>query len=630
MKLFNKIRKREDLRKSGQVIVLGMMGLFIMALAVILTLNIGHAIHEKIKLQNAADAASYSIAAREAQVFNFFAFTNRAQIAHYSLALTLQSYINYLSFVYGSYGIVRDMTWNAATVYYKICETAVDPYLKSLYCALYGVAEAIADGLFTPLVEGVDNLLHRQPILLGYPLDRGVAEIIDGITELNKNALWRAQLQQGLLLNTILLSGGYPFIERNDPNVNFSALNLFNATLNEIEYWKVFDRGGGLNFSLIGVISNLSDIWSPRIHNKDNCDEDVVYARKVMTEMVNGSRWGPSNQSHFVTDRSDYFPFNIFVGVVDIFAFWEHRGQTRLINTQNYNFPIREIRQDSDSSPIYYEGKVIASDDYIPYEITQSFTIIQTPFSRFGSAIWSEVRGSNQQGDVVGVHYGYKKPQESSWSPNNPGIMPPGTIIFSPIGIEEIYCALLSAHREENWPRNISSYDDHNWSHEWKGIVAFPKFNPSPDPSADYNQPSVWIFLNKPPENMERPWTLDFSMRFGDQVIELDTTVGGERQAIFPFLRGVNAISRAQVYYHRVRPGFDGSSNWQEHPNFFNPFWNARLAPISLKLKQLYDDIVSNRLHLDTSNQVIRGGINFLRNALGELFFDLVTSLMTH
>jgi hypothetical protein len=27
------------------------------------------------------------------------------------------------------------------------------------------------------------------------------------------------------------------------------------------------------------------------------------------------------------------------------------------------------------------------------------------------------------------------------------------------------------------------------------------------------------------------------------------------------------------TYYHR--PG-----NWAEHPNFFNPFWRAKLAPI--------------------------------------------------
>jgi hypothetical protein len=36
-------------------------------------------------------------------------------------------------------------------------------------------------------------------------------------------------------------------------------------------------------------------------------------------------------------------------------------------------------------------------------------------------------------------------------------------------------------------------------------------------------------------------------------------------------LPGLHAFARAQVYYHR--PG-----NWSEPPNFFNPYWRARLA----------------------------------------------------
>lgn len=36
---------------------------------------------------------------------------------------------------------------------------------------------------------------------------------------------------------------------------------------------------------------------------------------------------------------------------------------------------------------------------------------------------------------------------------------------------------------------------------------------------------------------------------------------------------GLNAISRAQAYYHR--PG-----DWAEQPNFFNPYWRPRLASV--------------------------------------------------
>ena len=43
---------------------------------------------------------------------------------------------------------------------------------------------------------------------------------------------------------------------------------------------------------------------------------------------------------------------------------------------------------------------------------------------------------------------------------------------------------------------------------------------------------------------------------------------------------GPRAVARAEAYYHR--PGA-----WQEPPNFFNPFWRARLAPAEPGLDRL-------------------------------------------
>ena len=49
-----------------------------------------------------------------------------------------------------------------------------------------------------------------------------------------------------------------------------------------------------------------------------------------------------------------------------------------------------------------------------------------------------------------------------------------------------------------------------------------------------------------------------------------------DRRKVFDahgFGPGLNALARGQVYYHR--PG-----NWAEQPNFFNPYWRPRLAPV--------------------------------------------------
>ena len=65
--------------EGGQAIVLASVAMLIMVIGVMATINIGQTIHKRIHLQNLTDTAAYSLAAQEARLFNFWAFTNRAQ-----------------------------------------------------------------------------------------------------------------------------------------------------------------------------------------------------------------------------------------------------------------------------------------------------------------------------------------------------------------------------------------------------------------------------------------------------------------------------------------------------------------------------------------------------------------------
>jgi len=40
------------------------------------------------------------------------------------------------------------------------------------------------------------------------------------------------------------------------------------------------------------------------------------------------------------------------------------------------------------------------------------------------------------------------------------------------------------------------------------------------------------------------------------------------------------ALAGSLVYYHK--PKKSGSDNWQEPPSFWNPFWRAKLHPVTL------------------------------------------------
>src|SRR6185437_15794361 len=94
-RLFERLRSDEE----GQSMVLACMALLILAMGVMTTVNLGRTIHQRIALQNTADASAYSQAVIEARTFNFFAFTNRAQVVHYVSAMTIQSYISLFSYM---------------------------------------------------------------------------------------------------------------------------------------------------------------------------------------------------------------------------------------------------------------------------------------------------------------------------------------------------------------------------------------------------------------------------------------------------------------------------------------------------------------------------------------------------
>ena len=70
----------------------------------------------------------------------------------------------------------------------------------------------------------------------------------------------------------------------------------------------------------------------------------------------------------------------------------------------------------------------------------------------------------------------------------------------------------------------------------------------------------------------------------GGETAELDARIGQDGIMNTGLGRGINVLSRAQVYYHR--PGA-----WAEPPNFFNPYWGARLAPKNAAITRLFNEI---------------------------------------
>jgi hypothetical protein len=341
---------------------------------------------------------------------------------------------------------------------------------------------------------------------------------------------------------------------------------------------------------------------------EDRGDDEAKDAHALMTEMANAARF-----PKFVSNRGGItLAYEYGNGTSFSLITGKKMGQTKITN--GYDFEgskIKEIRTEEN----YEVGTSISSDDYLSSGFGISFA---SSGSGIGGGVY--VPQGNALGDAIaaygdkGKHVYYEGPGRSTTTNYSPGGM--GEVIVYPIpqgGGEETMTSSQDA--------------------PWAGFAPYFKFNANKDRTKDYNQPSTWIFLNKSHELFQsgdtdhgnRPWHMNFSWQNGDQQASLDTTVGGSRNSYF--LEGLSVISRGMAYYHR--PG-----SWAEQPNFFNPFWRARLAPVGQKLQALFDRYVtSNMTHQgngSTGDAILSSVLNVLRGASMDMFTTFITSLITH
>ncbi len=570
-------------KRSGQALPLAGLGFLIMFLSVLATMNLGQAVYQKMRTQNAADSAAYSLAAMKARAFNFVALTNRTQIVHYNTALVLQSYLSYAGFVVGVSGTVRDMLKVAKEVNDIGCK--LPPPANTPFCVgarTIDVALRVVN-IAADVGRRLYNVLHTV-----------VSYSVDAISRFNRYAIWEMQLIRLLLVNSHLLTGMHEFIQANDEEMGFSSKNkwfnvLLNGVVNSLEFRKVFDSGSGVNPFLLDLIMDLAS-GNLQEYGKDPSKDEIKEAQGVMAEMINASR----NQKG-IYDRSGTV---LALGLG--FLAGQKRGQTKVIEEAELGPEIRQIRQSDKNYPP--GADTLASDDFLTSGsgfMGLPGTAVLVRANRLGDGIYADEDG--------GEHYRYR---ESGDSPGGPG------------GLGGVLPIPFPTTVDETFETESGSDANHKFF-----MAPYFKFQPNPDRESDYGQPSTWIFLNKHHENFqtgsnEKPWHYKFNFTHGSwPTASLDTTIGGENNSFL--FEGVNVIARGQVYYHR--PGV-----WDEHPNFFNPFWRARLAPVGGALQNLFDRLVSSHIKTDSENQILQWVVNFLRNALADVFFRIVTAVMTH
>jgi len=280
-------------------------------------------------------------------------------------------------------------------------------------------------------------------------------------------------------------------------------------------------------------------------------------SRRLMGELANATRHGK-----FVTERKA--EGTLFAAAQALVPGITIKGQSKLIK----------------------DGDVRERDRHTVPEITQNR--FERSIASPGQYLASEEEFSGQTVPLLAMAVGLPIPMEANGTFVIAGPNGGSHKEWNPSGSYSTICFGSFYRRGALHDNNYRVVEDPN--RRFAGIAPFMRFAANPSPQLFFGQPSAWVFLNKEsaaidPDGSSGP-ALHFRLSTAQrQGIEFDGRIGSESGLIG--LSGINVISRAQTYYHRPPgsggPG-NGVSNWKEMPNFFNPFWRAKLAPVVVGL----------------------------------------------
>lgn len=502
--------------ERGQAMVLGVVVLLVLAVTVMTSVGIGHGVYEKIKLQDAADAEAYSLAVKEARAYNFLAYTNRAMIVHYSAMLTVMSYV--------SHAVYLDRTIGTAAKYLKLI-----PGLGTVFIAVEQAIKA-----WKVAVETVSRLLI--PILTGLNI-----------------ALWLAQeaMLTGTLLDLYTSEGHGDVIRTTDPKAFATADMTTNQDYSKGPISSVYSNPNNVNYSnaknFLHIVDDGPKSSSPTmgldptgmlkrgklVQNNKLSDPDMAKYRLLMGSLANGARrrWTAEGEGPFLIGRR----WNLQLCVVI--------GELRIRKTAD-----SQIKSFDEGFENNRKDQLYAADD-IRIDVRPACGIFSwnNVFQlRFRAA--ADARGGFHQ--EVGSS---KSNSHHPWT----GITPFLTADTSFVNPQQNHfgypCSLVVLGKDMGADRvgDKPPFEMENLSRNaFMQGAGEDEFNTKENEAEGIRE----SFL-------DLTWTYVGGMN--------DEYAQGFRKAT----GGMMALSVGRAIYHRP-------NTWKEEPNFFNPLWTARLAPI--------------------------------------------------
>ncbi|MFL5350462.1 MAG: pilus assembly protein TadG-related protein [Hyalangium sp.] len=344
--MFTRVLRQSFRRQEGQALVVAALLVLIMSIAVLTTVNLGHTIHERVRLQNTADAAAYSMAAMEARAFNFYAYANRTQVSHYVSAMMWQSLLSLVyfaeAFVTDIYGFMRtiDPCANPDGVFW----TVACPILENVIPYLSQIMKVIDKfiSVYRNLIKGFQTILRTANP------DKLIGRGIIPAHRLLNSAMFLASQVVMVATSSQVLQTTDSVIYDNDKNVDSKLSQLASGALNLCLFDQAhFREAGG------SPLSAPHNPLEPIDPTKKRHAEKEARAKRVMGAITNATRYACDAKDGFcpegfITSRKlgDLIPLPDGLGVIrdllskdidtPVFKFAKY-GQTRFLTVNNPN-----------------------------------------------------------------------------------------------------------------------------------------------------------------------------------------------------------------------------------------------------------------------------------------------------
>ncbi len=541
----------------------------LIAFTLLTTFAIGTSVHRKIQLQQSADTAAYSLAVQEARAFNFYAFTNRAILSHYVAMMAIYGHMSYLA---AYEGYLNEIASNWCSGGGSVGTDVIDNQDELMFLGIgFAIACAASLGTCSYCCDCASTEFQESSNVGN--LCNGITQKLQqvdqdlGLTTKSSSVMRRlhdsAKLHYGYITTIKLAQDAYDVKLQADLASNGVLKAVAGSTDAAGTYQAPSTALGLLNegmakppgTNLVGYCDSVTSLTCP---HTSQMGKELLNTQRAAS---NASRYGPmSYGGDWLTNRS----FSLATAPGDLFEVQILRlfsNPVYYINAFSGTGMSREI----------HEGSTQRSEGPV-------YNVVHDPKGEGGLSIAGEDHGKVWLSmDLEPVFNGACPPAVASarefhtWAYSEPYSLPQSE--GGGTGQSELAFAdgTIVTH-DQGIDLDLGGGPGASGMHGVHGVL-MPTINFVADSTEPlFNQPRTWAVVSDsmaPSADAQKAWAKNVSLTFGGESYGYDNGPAD----VAPW-KSMLAVSQGLAYYHR--PG-----DWKEPPNFYNPFWRAKLQPFA-------------------------------------------------